>query len=228
MKQLTLGVHLRDDATFNNFYVGDNRELMASLQAMVKGDGDTFIYFWGAKGSGRSHLLQASCHAIGLEGYPTAYIPLAQAAQLSPKLLENLDSVSLICLDDIGAIAQDPEWELALFNLYNCARDRNVRLSIVGESPPKQMDFGLADLQSRLCSAVIFNIKSLTDEQKLLVLQRRAKARGLALPVDVGRFLLNHYSRDTNALFEALDKMDKVSLAEQRRLTIPFVKQVLQ
>ena len=61
--QLTLGLALRDDATFSNFYPGDNLALLNHLQVFSAGKGEQFIYLWGAAGMGRTHLLQACCHA---------------------------------------------------------------------------------------------------------------------------------------------------------------------
>ena len=56
---------------------------------------------------------------------------------------------------------------------------------------------------------------------------RRARLRGLELPPETGRYLLNHYRRDMASLCALLDELDLASLAAQRRLTIPFVKGIL-
>ena len=49
----------------------------------------------------------------------------------------------------------------------------------------------------------------------------------MKLPVDVGRFLLNRLSREMDLLLNTLDRLDNASLEAQRKLTIPFVKEVL-
>jgi DnaA family protein len=56
----------------------------------------------------------------------------------------------------------------------------------------------------------------------------RAERRGMILNEDVGKFILTHCPRHMSTLFAALDALDKMSLAAQRKLTIPFVKEVLQ
>ena len=73
-----------------------------------------------------------------------------------------------------------------------------------------------------------FQVHTLSDEQKLAALQQRAKARGLQLEEEVGEFLLRHCPRDTRFLFEILEKLDAASLVAQRKLTIPFVRSILQ
>ena len=120
------------------------------------------------------------------------------------------------------------DWELALFNFYNLSQEFNSRLLIAGIAPPGQLLWKLPDLSSRLAWGLVMNVQSLTDDQKLIVLQLRAKARGFELPPEVGEFLLNHYPRDMSRLLEALNQLDHEGMVAKRRITIPFVKQVLQ
>jgi DnaA family protein len=86
----------------------------------------------------------------------------------------------------------------------------------------------LPDLQSRIAWGLNYHIKALTDEEKLAAVKLRARNRGMILPLDVAQFMLNHYSRDMARLFIALDTLDKVSLAEHRKITIPFIKSTLR
>jgi DnaA family protein len=67
----------------------------------------------------------------------------------------------------------------------------------------------------------------LDDEQLLAALQLRAKQRGLILHDEVGVFLIRRCVRSMPDLYDLLDQLDRASLAEQRRLTIPFIKKVL-
>ena len=62
-QQLTLSVALRDDATFDNFYAGTNTTVLQCLQDFAGLQSEPFVYLWGPAASGRSHLLQACCHA---------------------------------------------------------------------------------------------------------------------------------------------------------------------
>ena len=222
--QLTLGLSLRDDATFANFAPGDNLNLLTHLQAFAEQQGEPFIYLWGAAGSGRTHLLQACCHA--LPAGQGIYLDLADP-QLEPAVLAGLEDFSWLCLDNIDAVAGQREWELALFNLYNPLRERGSRLLISALVPPAQLGCQLPDLCSRLSCGLILNLRPLTHEQKLQVLQIRAKHKGLALSPEVGNFLLHHYSREINHLLTTLETLDKEAMIAKHRLTIPFVKQVL-
>lgn len=226
-RQLTLGVKLRDDARFANFYIGKNHEVVAQLQKLVALQGEQFIYLWGNVGAGCSHLLQACCHQAHAQQHTATYLPLSQLKSLSPQLLEDLDNLDLVCIDDIDAIAKDAAWEEAIFYLYNCMQEKSHRLLIAGIAPPKTLSLNLPDLTSRLSSGMIFQIIELSEEAKLATLQLRAKVRGIHLSEDVAQFLLRRCPRDMNALFDILETLDQASLTEQRKLTIPFVKAVL-
>jgi len=70
-------------------------------------------------------------------------------------------------------------------------------------------------------------VTPLNDQSKQAALQMRAKGFGLELTDEVAQYILHRAPRDMKELFLTLKRLDHVSLAEQRRLTIPFVKQVL-
>jgi DnaA family protein len=225
--QLPLGLGLRDEMTFDSYCVGVNQHVLTCLRDMLQGTGESFIYLWGEHGVGRTHLLQACCHALDSVDLSTLYLPLAEAEQLSPDMLEGMESMDLICLDSINAVVGQRPWEEAIFHLYNRALASNTRLIIASDVVPGQLPCLMPDLKSRLTQGLVLQVKSLADDEKLAALQLRAQRRGLSLSDEVGQYLLRHYPRNMTVLFEALEQLDHASLVEQRRLTIPFVKQVL-
>ncbi len=229
MQQLPLSIHIRDDATFASFYVSaKNVTLLASLQASIRGEGEQITYLWGSEGAGCTHLLHAACHFASEQERRVAYLPLRQHAELAPQLLEGLHELDLLCLDDVDAIAGNGVWEEALFNCYNRVREHTCRLLVSGNNAATQLLLDLPDLRSRLAWGVSFQVHALSDEDKIAALQMRAKLRGLELSVELAQFLLSRCPRDSHALFAILEKLDHASLSAQRKLTIPFVKQVLE
>ncbi|BBI50790.1 hypothetical protein HORIV_32110 [Vreelandella olivaria] len=49
--QLPLGIGLRDDATFDNYYVArSNTPLVEHLTQQLTPEGEQFLYLWGAPG----------------------------------------------------------------------------------------------------------------------------------------------------------------------------------
>ncbi|QEY13544.1 DnaA regulatory inactivator Hda [Cellvibrio sp. KY-YJ-3] len=230
-QQLSLGVNLNDDATFENFYAPTathNAMVLQGLRQQVDGSGEAFVYLWGSPGCGLTHLLQAACHQAQRLGLSVQYLPLRDLAGYAPdELFVGLESVDLVCLDCLPAVAGRPDWELAIFNLYNRLRDEGKRLLVAAEYGPRELALTLEDLRSRLQWGLTYQVHSLSDDDKQLALQLRARARGLELSDDVAQYIIQRLPRDTNELFWQLQRLDHASLAEQRKLTIPFVKKVL-
>ena len=219
--QLPLGITWRDQATFDNFYTGDNAQLIDSLSATS----ETLIYLWGEQGCGKSHLLQAVCQQAS-QSTPV-YLPMQELLGLQPAVLVGMEAMDPICIDDVQLIAGNKDWEEALFHLFNRVRDSGKRMIFSASAPPSQVGIQLPDLVTRLGWGAVYQVKPLNDEGKKVALQQRAQNRGLQLPDDVVEFVLRRSLRDMNSLFELFDRLDVASLVEQRRLTIPFVKQYL-
>lgn len=228
--QLPLGIKLRDDATFDNFHAGPNQacvQAVMSLSDCQQAVDEPVIMLWGVTGCGRSHLLQAACHQLAEQGGLAMYFPLAELRAYGPALLEGTDSLDLLCLDQVDAIAGDPEWEEALFHLYNRMRDQGGRLLLAAAAPPRQLRLTLPDLASRLGWGLVFQLQALNDSDKQAALQLRAERRGLQLSDDAVRYLFSRAGRSMGELFALLEQLDQASLQAQRRLTVPFIKQAL-
>lgn len=229
--QLPLEFKFNDEFTFSSFVSGANAELIDALKNIGSSIDVPIIYFWGRTGTGKTHLLQALCQSPTFDNKPVAMIPLdpKDGSELyAPQILEGLEKMSLVCIDDVHCVAGNAGWENALFHFYNRARDLATPLVMCGNSPPAQLDIGLQDLKTRIGWGLVLQLNALNDDEKLQALQKRANIRGIELSDDVGEFLLRRYSREMTDLFMLLDDLDKASLMEQRRLTVPFVKQYLE
>lgn len=186
------------------------------------------VYLWGPSGSGKSHLAQACCRQFVEAGRRTMYLPLAELTNYPPReVLLDLEYNDLLCIDDIDVISGRGEWQQALFDLYNRARDSACRLVFVGRNSPGNSNIALADLESRLAAATGFALPAYTDQERAAILNFRAERQGLSLPREVVHYLLSRMPRDMSALIECLRQLDREALAGQRRLTVPFVKTVL-
>lgn len=227
IQQLPLGLQFRPSASFSNFVTGPNREAVDAIESLARGRGESYLYLWGGPGLGKTHLLQACCREIYASGQPVAFIPLKQTPSLEPKVLEDLVGMSMVCLDDVEAVAGQASWENAMFILYNQLREREIRLLVTADRPLAQLPLGLPDLRSRLAWGPSYQLHPLDDEQLLEALTRLAEERGLDLSQEIARYLLRRYPRDMGFLQGLLEKLDRESLAAQRRLTIPFVREVL-
>lgn len=223
MKQLPLAVRLHDGAQFASFLPGANGEALAAAQQLAAG-GAGRLYLHGAPATGRSHLLQAICARVPGAGY----FPLGELRALGAGVLEGAEQMPLVALDDLDAIAGEGEWERQLFALYNAALASGQRLAVAARAPAAELSLGLPDLRSRLGAMPHYGLRALDDAQQRAALSLRAAARGIELPEETLQYLQNHFARDMARLTALLDRLDRASLEAQRRVTLPFIRQVLE
>jgi DnaA family protein len=226
-RQLALGIQLPKDPSLESFVAGPNAEALSKVRDCAQGKNEPYVYLWGEAGSGKTHLLLGACHCANQRGARSLYLDLSQHRDLSIAMLEDLESLDLICLDEIQDAAGDATWEKALFDLFNRLREAGVRLLAAGDEPATELPIQLADLRSRLTWGPGFRLHPLDDESRIELLQRSAAARGMQLSNAASRYILNHCPRDLHALESLLDRLDEVSLAEKKRPTIPIIQQAL-
>ncbi len=227
MQQLPLAVGPPDHAVFASFLPGPNAALLHALQDIARVRSRALLWLWGPPGSGRSHLLQATVSEAAAQGQRAVCLSLAPEAGLAPAALSGMETLDLVCLDDIDCVAGDAAWERALFTLYEALRERSARLVVAAAAAPLHVAFKLPDLVSRFSSGATFRMRPLSDEDKLAALRQRSAWRGMDLPEETAAFLLRHVPRDMASLFTLLDRLDRAALAAQKRLTIPFVRHLL-
>ena len=217
-RQTALPFERGAQCTFERFVVGDNGELVQRLKAHWQGAENTWLF--GTAGLGKTHLLLASCqhHA------DSAYVP---AADCSPAALDAASRFRLVAIDDVSCWLGERRSEVAVFDFYNRLGSAGGRLVLSADRSPRQYTFALPDLASRLCAAACYRVAPLADHDKARLLLAAARERGLVLGEDVVPYLLSHVGRGQGELLGTLDRLDGSSLAAQRRITIPFVKEVL-
>lgn len=228
-QQMALNMTLRLENSFDNFYVSEiNRETVDALRATLMDSGFQVFYLYGEEQSGRSHLLEAACLMAQQRRERFVYLPLNELMYEKPRsVLQGLQNCQLVCLDAVDAVLHMPEWEEQLFHFYNRARERDIVLLFGADAAPAQLKMQLSDLRSRLGAALVYRIYALDDDSKKQCLQLRAQHLGLAMPGEVAEHIMRRADRTMSALTEVLDRLDKASLAAHRRLTIAFVKQVM-
>lgn len=225
--QIPFSFGLQEAFSFNNFSVGSNQAVVQQLQHQLSGDGEPLLYLWGVDGVGCSHLLQAACHLATQQGFTAMYLPMSEIRTLDPIMLQGVEDVDLICIDDLQAIAGFGDWEEALFHLFNRVLQQSTRLLIGAINPPRNVGLELPDLVSRFSSCAVFQVNTLEDDDKLILLQERASQKGIELSQEAAQYVLNRSQRNTGALLQILDNLDQSSLAASRKLTIPFIKESL-
>lgn len=230
-KQLLIRFGPEKNKVFDNFLVADNRNVVEHLHNLCRGDTlkDNQTYLWGKAASGKSHLLQAACSKIALQSKSSIYLPLNRIGEEANQILDGLESIDLVCIDDIDLISQTKlKLEGPLFNLINRLRGKNSCLVMAGRNNPRHLTIQLPDLHSRLLWGSVFQVTAISDIEKPKALSLHAKLNGTEIPETIITYLLNHYPRDMEYLTKVVNHISQVGFQCKRRLTIPFVKEVLE
>jgi len=224
--QLPLALRCPPDQRLETF-IGAPDGALAQLRAAATGDSRDWVYLVGPAGSGKTHLALALCAAAEQAGRGSAYLPLQAAAGRLRDALEALEGRDVVALDGLDAIAGQREDEVALFDFHNRARAAGVTLLYTASAAPDALGLVLPDLRSRLSQCGRILLDALDDAGRGAVLRERAIRRGLALDQAAIDWLLTRTGRDLGGLVVLLDRLDRESLAAKRRITVPFLRQVL-
>ncbi len=227
MSQIPLPFGKFDRFNFELYQAGPNQQLLNWLKQTVTAGPATCIYLWGDHGTGKSHMLQAACTLAAAGQQKVIYIPLQERSQMAPEMLSGMETLDMVCIDDIDAAAGDDDWEIALFNLYNRMVDAHRTLIVSARTSPGGLSLQLPDLKSRLAAGVTWHITALDEKDRLVALQQRAHARGFELSDEVIEYLSRRIARDMHTLSSWLDRLDQATLVSKKKLTVPFVRELL-
>ena len=211
----------------DTFLQGENKTLLHLLKSIASNEKPHCLYLLGVQGTGKTHLLQAVCKQASESNLHVAYIPLKQLDEISIEMLHDLGDLDIVCIDDLECISGHLEWQQGLTWLYNELRDNKRSLVISANISPANIPLEVNDLKSRLSWDQVCKIKTPSDELKIQILKQKAKLRSFELSDDVIEFIIRRVDRDMATLMSILDKIDHASLAAKRKITIPFVKELI-
>jgi DnaA family protein len=197
MRQLPLPISAAAQPSLDNYLAGPNAEALERVRALAAG-----------------RLGERILYLWGERGCGRTHL-LQAAAQANPELFT---------ADDVQTL--DPQAQQVLFVAINSARDGGPAVLAAGNAPPASLALR-DDLRTRLAWGLVYQLKPLTDPDKARYLRAEAAHRGLELSDEVVWYLLNHLPRDLASLRAVLDRLDRHSLAHQRPVTLPLVRDAL-
>lgn len=230
--QMPLKIGLRDDACFQTF-VTEQESLAVALNSLqnslLKNSGSAF-YLYGKSGVGKTHLLQAACRFVTEKEKASVYLPMSDVGlPLIPDVLNGLEQTPLVCLDDMNHLIGDAKWETALANLLTKSSVQGHTIIVSGERAINDWDIRTQELAKALMNVLPINMQGLEEKNEVIeALKRHSTKMGFDLPNEVGNFLVKQFSPDLQELLAVLKLLEQATLVEKRRLTLPFVKQVLK
>ncbi len=226
--QFPLAFEFQANQGFNTFFTASNQEIISQLQKLILGAGERQIFLHGEAALGKSHLLQACCQFAHQHGMNPFYYPFEEKRLPSLSMLENLEDVKLVCFDNINEIIGNLDWEQAFLNFLNQDAENNNRLILTARINPKEIEVKLPDLKNSLNSGLSLKLTPLEQSEIITALIHKASYMGITISRKVGHFLVTHYASDLPSMWILLEQLDKATLSAQRKLTIPFLKQILE
>ena len=226
--QLPLALRTPPDQRFDGFVAAPSSDAVpALLQSLADGSSFSSIYLVGAAGTGKTHLAFATCAAADAAGRDSAYLPLAATRGRVREALSALHAHPLVALDGLDAIVGDRDDEIALFDFHNRMHDAGHAVLYTARRAPDDLPIALGDLRSRLSQCTRALLSPLDDDGRRQVLRLRATRRGLVIEDSAIDWMMTRIDRDLGTLTTLLDRLDRASLAAQRRVTLPFLRSVL-
>ncbi|MBN8223540.1 MAG: DnaA regulatory inactivator Hda [Xanthomonadales bacterium] len=224
--QLPLALRYPPDQRFES-YIAPPDGALAALSWLAAGTGADWVYLAGASRTGKTHLALAVCAAAEQQGRRAAYLPAIAAAGRMREALDALEGHDVVAVDGLDAIAGAWEDEVALFDFHNRARGSGLNVLYTARSIPDDIGLVLPDLRSRLGQCTRIALGALDDDGRRRVLRERAQRRGLVLEEAAIDWLMTRTDRDLARLLALLERIDRESLAAQRRVTVPFLRRML-
>jgi len=224
--QIPLQLEPRRPDRFEDFVVGPNAVAVGAVRQLLDEPG-AVLFLSGPPGCGKSHLLNALCHAARSASMAAFYVALKRLPEEAAAGLEGLRALDLVCVDDLDHVAGNPAWERALFRCFNEVREAGGRLLVSSSQPLASLPIQLPDLASRLAWGVRQSLQPPDDAGKLKILQQRARTLRIEVPRDVQNYLLRYGRRDMASLLAALERLKDAAFSGKRRITIPLARDVL-
>lgn len=225
--QLPLALRAPPDQRLSR-YVDAPVGLPEALHALAVGGAAAGLYLHGAHATGKTHLLLATCAEAEAAAARAVYLTLQGLRGHVRAAVEGLERAELVAVDDVDAVAGSRDDEVALFDLHNRLHDAGRGVLYAADAAPDALALVLPDLRSRLAQCARWALPVLDDAGRAELLRQRAAARGLDLDDAALEWLLRRCSRDLGSLTAIFERLDRASLAAQRRLTVPFLRQVLE
>jgi DnaA family protein len=225
--QIPLQLEPSRESRFENFVPGPNIAVVEALKS-VAGETDSQLFLSGPEGTGKTHLLNALCLAVREQGMTAFYAGLRSMPEGSQALLEGLETVDLVCVDDLHCVAGNAAWEEALFHCLNRIRSSHGRVVFTSQSRLSALPLSLPDLESRLQWGLRMQLQLMDDADKITVLDRYAASLGIEITSEVGGYLIRHSSRNLSHLLQTVEQLQQAAFVSKRRITVPLAREVLR
>lgn len=193
----------------------------------MAGNGESQLGLYGERGSGKTHLLNATARHARDKGVRMQVYDAVELVGFDAESFDGYEDCTLLAVDNLDALAGQADWEAVFYRVINRCRTGGLRLLYSLSTRPSRLDLALDDLRSRLQWGLMLELPRHDEDSVRDILARRARLLGLELAPEVLSYLLTHHARGLDAQMAILHRLDGASLSRQQRITIPLIKQTL-
>lgn len=195
-----------------------NAELIYILQQ----EHDQFLYIWGEKGSGKSHILQAWVGQAIQAGQTAIYIDATQNS-----LTDDVAQFDFVAIDQVEKLNRKEQ--TVLFNIFNQFRNnRRGHLLLSADVAPVKLKNWREDLRTRIAYCLPYEVKSLSKNEKIDALINMAKTRQLNIDPEIFEYLWEHWRQDMDSLLCMFNDLANYSISMGKPITLPLLRQLLK
>tara|TARA_E500000331_G_C17203654_1_gene690409 strand:- start:168 stop:866 length:699 start_codon:yes stop_codon:yes gene_type:complete len=226
-RQLALQIQINERASLNNFFVSkkNNKTIQILKNILLGSDKGVQIFIDDLGSNGKSYLLQAICNDFSNPNNSSIYIPMQEAINLDPSILEGVSELNLICIDDIDLINKRRDWEIALFNLINECYEKECFLLLSGSINKLE---AIPDLVSRIQKMETLRLEAINDDELLEATKAISKNLNIEISDKNMNYLINNSKRDIKTIFRTLSQLEKESLERKKSIGLNLIKEVIQ
>lgn len=224
----------RAEYTFDNFIVGSsNKFAHAACTAVADKPGKSWnpLYIHGPSGLGKTHLLYAIINSV-VERHPKSIIVYVNGEKFTNEIIEAIArgatsqfrakyrTADMLLIDDIQFIAGKDATQEEFFHTFNALYEEQKQIIITSDRPPRDIRTLEERLRTRFEWGLIADIKPPDYELRIAIMQNKANAMGMNIPLDVFRFLSENLRSNVRQLEGAIKKIYAQSYLTKEPVTV--------
>lgn len=232
-------LQLNSDYTFENFVTGPcNRLAHAAAVAVAEEPGRAYnpFFVYGPSGLGKTHLLQAICHAarerhvgatchyISCETFINDFIEAVETGAIH-QFRHQYRHASLLVIDDIQFLAERERSQEEFFHTFNTLYQSQRQIILSADCSPSE----IPSLEERLVSRFNSGLVALLDrpclETRMAIVSKKAKLRCIEVPEEVIRLVAGRIESNIRELEGALLKLDALSQAKGSPIDLELARE---
>jgi chromosomal replication initiator protein len=234
-------ISLNPEYTFDNFVTGPcNRLAHAAAVAVSEDPGRAYnpLFIYGPVGLGKTHLLQAVCHAvsdreakpqyhyISCETFVNQFIACVERGALT-QFRYRYRHVDVLVIDDIQFLAERERSQEEFFHTFNTLYQGQRQIILSADCSPTEIPSLEERLVSRFNSGLVALVDRPCTETRMAILRKKAKLRCIEVPEDVIRFVAGKCDSSIRELEGVLVRLDALSQTLNKPISLDLASEAL-